>query len=110
MNSVCISGYLLADADERVTTGGVLKLVCDVMVTTRSGATVPYRCVFADGPLVSRSRPYLTAGRTVVMECELDGHIYEERGVQKGWTRHLHVMRAEFPARSQPKEAEETAA
>lgn len=104
MNLVCITGYLLKDATEAYTTGGALKLICEVMIDNGEGLHVPYRCTFNDAALILKARPYLTAGRSFIFHASLDGHMYEERGVQKGWTRYLRVEEAEFPARKLEKE------
>lgn len=106
MNLVCITGYLLKDAAEAYTTTGALKLICEVMIDNGEGQHVPYRCNFNSAALILKARPYLTAGRSFIFHAALDGHIYEERGVQKGWVRYLRVHEAEFPARSNPKSEE----
>lgn len=103
MNMVAVTGYLLKDADERYTQSGHKKLSCDVMVACQEGVSVPWRCEFEEADLIERCDGLLTAGRAVVLSAILSGRIYEERGVQKGWTRFLKVLAAEFPARTQPK-------
>lgn len=106
MNAVMVTGYLNGDAKIGYTPAQVRKAVFDLVVDIGGGAHVPWRCEIEDDTLIARSEPYLTSGRPVILKCELSGRPYEERGVQKSWTKFLRVVAAEFPQRSAPKKDE----
>ena len=105
MNSVMVTGYLNAPAEERWTPAGKRKYHFDTVVSV-PGGHVPWQCVMDDPDLIERSWPMLTAGRAVVLKCELCGHAVEERGRIKYWTRFLRVIEAEFPNRAGAKKDE----
>lgn len=110
MNIVCVTGYLLGAAEERWTPERVRKLTFDFVVLGRRETRVPYQCEIEDPSLIERAYGLLTAGRACTLRCELDGRPFVGKGdVQKGWSRFLKVLEAEFPDRSSPKKEDVSA-
>jgi hypothetical protein len=110
MNTFSGTGYLLKDAWEGTTKTGVLKLLCDVMIENGEGEHIPWRCEFVKAALILKCRDYLTSGRPFVFQAVLDGRLFQEHGVAKGWTRFLRIEHAEFPARTITKDSKEETA
>ena len=101
MNCVVVTGYVLKDAWRASTATGMTKLLFDMMVDTEREGEVPWRCEVEDMTSLLRYEPMLTAGRAIIIDGQLDGRPFNERGIHKGYTRFLRVRRAEFPTRSQ---------
>lgn len=108
MNVAVVTGFLTSNADERFTPGGARKLTFDFVVLGKRETRVPYSCEIHDEGLIARASALLTAGRACTLRCELDGRPFiGTGGVQKGWSRFLKVIEAEFPDRSSPKKEDE---
>lgn len=79
------------------------KLIFELMVHQPDGSDMPWACEVTDDDLITRYVPLVTPGRAVIVQAELRGRPFQQQGIQKGWVRYLHVLRAEFPERSKPK-------
>jgi hypothetical protein len=105
MNSVIVTGYLNADAEERFTPKAERKYHFDVVVDV-GGGHVPWQCVMDDAALIERHWTFLTSGRPCILECKLSGLPVVEHGRVKYWSRFLRVVAAEFPNRGGAKKDE----
>lgn len=91
MTTATATGYLSRPAEKAYTPTGRAKLIFDLII-----AEVPWRCEIEDPALIEKAEPLLTAGRAVIVQGELAGRPFVERGVTKGFTRYLRINQAEF--------------
>lgn len=91
MTTATATGYLTRGAERAYTPTGQAKLIFDLVISE-----VPWRCEIEDPVLMERAEPLLTAGRGLIIQGELAGRPYIERGVTKGFTRYLRIHQAEF--------------
>ena len=113
MNLRIVTGYLPRHADPAFTppaegAAPVRKLVFELMVKDSHGLEWPEKCVIEDPALQKAHEAKLVAGAAVLIEGEPHARPYFDRGVQKGFSRHLRVARVEFMRL--PKAAGEAAA
>lgn len=109
MNFAGATGFLIKHGERACTPQGVEKLLFDVLIYTGSGQRIPWHCEVDQKELLDKYQPLLTPGRSIILQAELDGREFRERGVHKGWVRFLRVTKAEFPDRSKQEEVKETA-
>ncbi|MBS0229478.1 MAG: single-stranded DNA-binding protein [Proteobacteria bacterium] len=98
MNAVVCTGWLQKAATVAYTPQQQRKLTFCLMLagTGHDGDPTPWQCEVTDQPLIERVEPLMTPGRPLIVQAQLCGRAFADKGVQKGFVRYLLVTAIEF--------------